>query len=180
MCRPNSAMARAAFLCLALVGLAAVTSARAGSQGSLGSQTSGQDPAVLARAFGIHFGPRPVANGAAPTLPDGRAGVRSVDAISVAMQHAPAGVNYSGHTVLAGVQVTAQYGTFSDSNYGSRLPSGELHAYYQNRPAWVVTFSGPGVMILPHGPAPKGATHHEVSVVVDASTGQYMLGYSYR
>jgi hypothetical protein len=42
----------------------------------------------------------------------------------------------------------------------------------------LVTFFGPGVVIYPHGPSPPGAVHHEVSVVIDAATGQYLMGFT--
>jgi hypothetical protein len=57
----------------------------------------------------------------------------------------------------------------------------------QKRPAWVITFSGPGVVLYPHGgrPYPPGPrpfrsedVKHEVSVVIDAATGQYLRGFA--
>jgi hypothetical protein len=77
------------------------------------------------------------------------------------------------------VQVSAQYTLYSDDRYGQKLGPGKVQPYLQNRPAWVITFSGPGVVLYPTGPRPPGSgVHHEVSVVIDAATGQYLMGYS--
>ena len=131
------------------------------------------DPATLAE-FGIHFVAQAVANGAPPTLPNGQQGVPKDQAIRAAMDHTPYGVDQA-HNVLPNVQVAAQYGLFTRAR-----PGRHLWPYVQNRPAWVITFYGPGVVIYPHGPRPPGSVHHEVSVVIDAATGQHLMGYSYR
>lgn len=93
-----------------------------------------------------------------------------------------------GH-LLANVQVNAQYGLYSDDRMATLLPSGQEQLLYQNRPAWVVTFAGPGVVIHPIGQLsqhPGGATdtsastavHNEQSIVIDAETGAYLLTFS--
>jgi hypothetical protein len=138
----------------------------------------------MAQEFGIRFTPQVVGNDAAPTLPNEQRGVTMAQAISTAMDAAPSGVDYHAHTLLPGVQATAQYGLFSDDRYGQMLPSGRRQLYLQDRPAWVVTLSG--VQLPSHGPRragavhPAGADHNEVNIVIDAATGQYLMGYSYR
>jgi hypothetical protein len=104
-------------------------------------------------------------------------------AIRAAMDHTPAGVDQA-HNLLPNVQISAQYGLFTDDHYGQRLASGQIQPYLQNRPAWVITFSGPGVVFYPPGPHRRGprpplsGAKHEVSVVIDAATGQYLMGYA--
>jgi hypothetical protein len=108
----------------------------------------------------------------------GQQGVSRDQAIRVAMDHTLAGVDRA-HNLLPNVQVSAQYGLFTDDHYGQRLASGQIQPYLQNRPAWVITFSGPGVVFYLPGPAgSRPAVHHEVSVVIDAATGQYLMGFS--
>jgi hypothetical protein len=144
------------------------------------AQTSGQDPTALAAAFGIHFTPELVANGATPTLPNGHPAIPMDQAISSALDAAPAGVDYTHHQVLAGVQTTVEFGTFTDDRYGVRGVSGNMQPYLQGRSVWIVTFAGPGLQLPAHGAARAGAVHNEVSEVVDATTGEYLMGYSYR
>jgi hypothetical protein len=78
------------------------------------------------------------------------------------------------HNLLPNVQVLAQYGLFTRARPGRRL-----WPYVQNRPAWVVTFYGPGVVLYSSGPisSPR-RVHHFVGVVIDAATGQYLMGFS--
>jgi hypothetical protein len=90
------------------------------------------------------------------------------------MDNTPYGVDQA-HNLLPNVQVSAQYGLFTRAR-----PGRQLQPNMQNRPAWVITFYGPGVVIYPSGPRPPGAVHHQVSIVIDAATGEYLLGYSYR
>ncbi len=139
-----------------------------------------QDPAVLAAVYGIRFTAQAVVSGTVPLLPNGQQGVPMDQAISAAMDAAPAGIDYEGHRLLPDVQAAAQFGLYSNDRYGQRLPAGQVQPYLQGRPVWVVTFSGPGVQLHPHGPRPAGSVHNEVSVVIDAATGQYLMGYSYR
>ena len=83
------------------------------------------------------------------------------------------------------MQVSAQYTLYSDDRYGQKLGPGKVQPYLQNRPAWVITFSGPGVVFYgsggPYRPGPRpplSGAKHEVSVVIDAATGQYLMGYA--
>ena len=135
------------------------------------------DPATLADAYGIHFSVQAVAEGAPPTLPNGQQGVSRDQAIRAAMDTGLGGVDQA-HNLLPNVQVSAQYGLFTADRYERVLPSGEIQLVLQNRTAWVITFYGPGVVIYPSGPALPGAVHHQVTVVIDAATGQYLRGFS--
>lgn len=81
----------------------------------------------------------------------------------------------------AGVEMLAQFGRFSDDQLARKLPSGAMQPYFQDRPVWLVTFSGPGVQMPDSGP--KGHVHgfnHEDNVVIDAVTGAYLLSFTYR
>jgi hypothetical protein len=97
--------------------------------------------------------------------------------------------------VLPGVQVTAQYGLFSNDHAAQRLPSGQMQLLFQDKPAWIVTFAGPGVVIPSSGPGPQrpdttgsGSTgtvvpserpvHNEQNIVIDAATGEFVEDYS--
>jgi hypothetical protein len=152
-----------------------VTPVTASGQGPLDSK-------MLAEVYGIHFVAQTVADGAPPTLPNGQQGVPMDQAIRAAMDAAPAGVDHQAHRLLPNVQVSAQYTLYSDDHYGQKRGPGKVQPYLQNQPAWVITFYGPGVFIYPagpRGPRPPGlGVHHEVSVVIDAATGQYLMAYS--
>jgi hypothetical protein len=142
------------------------------------------DPKTLAEVRGIHLIAQPVDEGGLPTLPNGQQGVPRDQAIRAAMDHAP-GVDRA-HNLLPNVQVSAQYGLFTNDHYEQRLPSGQLQLVLENRPAWVITFSGPGVVLYPIGPYRPGPrpplsdadAKHEVSVVIDAATGQYLMAWA--
>ena len=131
------------------------------------------DPTTLADAFGIHFTIQAVDDGGLPTLPNGQQGVPRDQAIRAAMDTGLAGVDQA-HTLLPNVQVSAQYGLLTRAR-----PGRQLWPYLQNRPAWVITFSGPGVVLSSSGPpgSPR-RVKHEVSVVIDAATGHYLMGYA--
>jgi hypothetical protein len=78
------------------------------------------------------------------------------------------------HNLLPNVQVSAQYALLTRARLGR-----QLWPYLQNRPAWVITFSGPGVVLSSSGPpgSPR-RVKHEMSVVIDAATGQYLMGFA--
>ena len=143
------------------------------------------DPKTLAEVRGIHLAVQAVDEGGRPTLPNGQQGVSREQAIRAAMDTGLAGVD-AAHTLLPNVQVSAQYGLFTSDHYEQRLPSGQLQLVLENRPAWVITFSGPGVVLYPIGPYRPGPrpplsdadAKHEVSVVIDAATGQYLMGWA--
>jgi hypothetical protein len=136
------------------------------------------DPTTLAEAHGIDFSGQPVDEGGLPALPNGQQGVSRDQAIRAAMDTGLAGVDQE-HNLLPNVQVSAHYGLFTNDHYEHRLPSGQLQLVLENRPAWVVTFSGPGVVLYSSGPrgSPR-RVKHEVSVVINAATGQYLMGFA--
>lgn len=77
-----------------------------------------------------------------------------------------------------GVTIDAQYGILSDDqNYTQRKGSSERTYTAQNRPVWLVTYSG--VTIPSRGPGPA-MYQHELNIVIDAATGSYLYAYSYR
>ena len=129
--------------------------------------------------YDIHLIAQAVDDGTLPILPNGQRGVPMDQAIRAAMDAAPAGVDHRAHRLLPNVQVSAQYSLYSDDHYGHRLASGQIQPLLQNQPAWVITFSGPGVVLYSSGPrgSPR-RVKHEVSVVIDAATGQYLMGYA--
>ena len=133
------------------------------------------DPTTMADAFGIHFSVQAVDEGGLPTLPNGQQGVPKDQAIRAAMDNTPYGVD-AAHNLLPNVQVAAQYGLFTRAR-----PGRQLQPNMQNRPTWVITFYGPGVVVLSSGPpgSPR-RVHHQVTLLIDAATGQYLMAYSYR
>lgn len=162
----------------ALVGVAAMQSHELTRVAA--AQSTSQDPAVLKAAFGIRFTTQLVASGARPVLPGGQPGVSMDDAMRTAMTDSPAvGVATVSGELVPDSQISAQYGTFSDEKYGRIDASGRVQPEWQNRPVWIVTFAGPGVQLPSHNPRVK-AVHHELSVVLDAATGQYLMAYAYR
>jgi hypothetical protein len=147
-----------------------------------GAQVVTLDPAKRARIFGAQFHSIPVGNGARPVLPDGRAGVSLDQAVATAVSASPAvGIASRAGHLLANVQAQGSYGTITLAHEGRRLASGQISPDIQGRPAWIIVFSGPGVLLGPSGPpGTTGPVHHELDVVVDAATGQYLRAYSYR
>ena len=136
------------------------------------------DPTTLADAYGIHLIAQAVDEGGLPTLPNGQQGVSREQAIRAAMDTGLGGVDQA-HNLLPNVQVSAQYGLFTADRYERVLPSGQIQPVLQNRPTWVITFYGPNVVFPPLGPRPPGSgVHHFVSIVIDAATGQYLMGFS--
>jgi hypothetical protein len=125
----------------------------------------------LLQAYGLRFTADPTGS---PT-------VSSAQAISAATANSAATINGN---LMPDVQVTAQYGTFSDDALGQQLPSGQFQLEFQDTPAWLVTFSGPGLSLGPLGSpanstvAPPSAPKHEQTVVIDARTGAYMESFS--
>jgi hypothetical protein len=135
------------------------------------------NPKTLAHGYGIHFTVEEVDEGGLPTLPTGQQGVPREQAIRAAMDTGLAGVDRAH---MSNVEVSAQYGLFTDDRYGQIVgPGRQIRPYLQDRPAWVVTFSGPGVVLSSHGPpGSRRRVKHEANVVIDAATGQYLMGFS--
>jgi hypothetical protein len=87
---------------------------------------------------------------------------------------------HQGGQLNPGVQVSAVYGLVTDSKRRT-MPSadGPGTLIYDRRPAWVVTFTGPGVLVMSHGPPTSPPmVHHEMTVVIDAKTGAYLFAFS--
>jgi hypothetical protein len=143
-----------------------------------GAQVAPPDLSTMMTIYRLQFDRQSV-TGAQPILPDGARGVTMDQAINAAMTDSPA-VGFasgSGH-LLPNVQAVAQYGVFTDPGYGPKLASGKVQPILENRPVWIVTFSG--LSIPQSGPQPGAAFHREFNVVIDAATGQYVRGFSYR
>jgi hypothetical protein len=78
--------------------------------------------------------------------------------------------------------VYAAFGLFTDANYGPVSgEEGPVSPKYVDVPAWIVTYTGlsmPPVGAYPAPPSPRVNT--ELNVVIDATTGAYMLAFSWR
>jgi hypothetical protein len=79
----------------------------------------------------------------------------------------------------------AQYGIFNDDQAAHISATGQETLLFQDRPAWLVTFSGPGLVIQSNGSAGASGTsatalmvHHEQNVAIDAATGQALESFS--
>ncbi len=86
-----------------------------------------------------------------------------------------------GGGLPSNVNVAAEYGSFTDTAMARPSPSGSLHLLYQNVPVWIVTFWGPGITAVssnPSTPPPSSNGGSAEYVVVDASTGSYLLTFS--
>jgi hypothetical protein len=80
--------------------------------------------------------------------------------------------------LAAGVQVAASYGLFTDSQIRP-LGASPSEALYQNVPAWIITFTGPGVNVYSVGSRNSPTlVSHEQSVVIDARTGDFIESVS--
>jgi hypothetical protein len=130
------------------------------------------------QVFGMRFTLIHVADGRHPVLPNGRRGITRSKAVGVALGFTT-GARH--HTLLPHAKVVARYGIFSDDELSKRNAAGIIQPLYQNRPAWLVTFSGPGVVESPTGrccgPSHLG-NHNEDNVVIDAATGKWLESYT--
>jgi hypothetical protein len=136
---------------------------------------------VVVEGMGIQFNPAADATAAQPTLPDGQKAALRAQALAVAMEHTAGARN---QRLLPNVQVNAQFGMITDGQLAQRLPSGAVRPLLQNRPVWLVTFSGPGVQIgfpdhLRTGPV-QIVYGHEDNIVIDGATGAYIESFTYR
>ena len=73
--------------------------------------------------------------------------------------------------------IETRYVLFSDDGYFDKDATGQQYRPWQKVPAWVVTFKG---VILPLRGGDLDAVNHEVNIVIDARTGEYMQLFSYR
>jgi hypothetical protein len=126
----------------------------------------------------MRFTPIRVADNRHPVLPNGRSGITRSEAVHIALGFTT-GARHQ--RLLPKVNVVARYGIFSDDELSKRNAAGVTQPLYQNRPVWLVSFSGPGMAEAPMGrccgPSHLG-THHEDSVVVDAATGKWLESYT--
>ena len=109
-------------------------------------------------------------------FPDGTPGLTRASAVATALEHTAAAD--ATHRLLANVSVSTAFGRLSDSHIARMTPTGKA-PLFENVPAWVVTFTGPGLVIGSSGPI--GSTprvHNEESVVIDARTGEWLFSYS--
>ena len=72
--------------------------------------------------------------------------------------------------------IATRYVLFSDDQYFTTDATGQ-HLAWQRVPAWVVTFTG---VNLPSKGGDPDAVNHEVNIVIDARTGEYLQLFSYR
>jgi hypothetical protein len=122
----------------------AVGTAPRGGLSSAGAHGLYQDPQKLTE-MGLRFAPQP----ALSALPSGERVISAGAAVAAATRY-PSVPGHPGQ-LLPNVNVVAEFGYFSNDNYGQKLPSGALQPFIQNRPAWIVSFAGPGLTIWPHG-----------------------------
>jgi hypothetical protein len=165
----------------------AVGTAPRGGLSSARANGSYQDPQKLTE-MGLHFLPQP----APGVLPSEQRAISAGAAIAAATTYA----SVPGHPgqLLPNVNVVAEFGYFSNHYYGQRLPSGAIQPFIQNRPAWVMSFAGPGLNLWPRGCGVEcekfspehmkqsllSSGEHEGSVVIDAVSGQYLELLMYR
>lgn len=143
---------------------------------TVGAQSAPPAPSANVSAMGINFKPVGVADAATATLPNGGAAITRADALDVAGKHAMA---YKDPRTITGVQYTARYGTFSDNQLHSADGPSQGQLEFVNRPVWVVSYYGPAVNIPLPSPAAlaQPPVAHEITVVVDAASGQFLESY---
>jgi hypothetical protein len=73
--------------------------------------------------------------------------------------------------------IETRYVLFSNDEHFDKDATGRQYRPWQRVPAWVVTFKG---VILPLRGGEPGAANHEVHIVIDARTGEYLELFSYR
>ena len=73
--------------------------------------------------------------------------------------------------------IATRYVLFSDDQHVTTDATGQKHFVCQRVPAWVVTFTG---VNLPSRGGEPVTFNHEVNVVIDARTGEYVHLFSYR
>lgn len=94
-------------------------------------------------------------------------------ALDIALQ------NYNPLNTFPDARIQAKLGYFSNDGYYKLSASGR-ELVIQNRPSWIFTFTGVAVpMSVPRGFSGT-FTHHEMNVVVDAVTGQYIQMFNYQ
>lgn len=113
--------------------------------------------------------------------------ISRAQAIAIALKQTP--VTTMQGRLSPGIRVQAKFGLFTDDIYCHRNAHGKCRLFYERRPAWIVSFWGPGVRIRPVGgrlgtgagahPEPTARPlKHEISSVIDATTGSWLEGFS--
>jgi hypothetical protein len=154
-----------AVLCLVTVGFVSGC-----GHGSAAKKPHVQGKLASLAGFNLRFAARPVGPGL----------ITMHRAVALARQNS---VDAAYSKVRLPVYVRAQYGLFSDDTNSERLPSGRMRLLFQNMPAWIVTFSGPGIRIPPIGGRRRTENVHPMhlrtlksqeSVVMNARTGAFI------
>ncbi len=78
------------------------------------------------------------------------------------------------------VKVRATFGIATDSEYYLERKNGRRHYYVKNRPVWIVTFTGEGIVPDPGPAGHRPSRNKEMNVVIDGFSGQELEDYSYR
>lgn len=79
------------------------------------------------------------------------------------------------------IQIGANLVLFSDDEYYTENERGEKKYFYQDIPAWVVTFSNIKFYTPSGGRGNDGPTYNtEINVAIDAVTGNVLEDYSYK
>jgi len=137
---------------------------------------STQDATMLAHVYGIHFVPEAVPEGEGPVLSNDQRGVTMQDALDVAMRCSPAtGFATANGQLRPEIRVVARYGQYTNDRYGKALAGGEVQPEWVDHPTWLVTFGGIQVPSM----GPSRAVHGQMTVVIDAVTGHYLMAYSH-
>ena len=160
------------FTSLVLIGAAAAVGLWFGTHTTHGSSLRPIDD-FQSPAMGISFTQVGSANATSHVLPDGSPALSLSRALDVAGGYSMASVD---PRTIAGVSYVARYGVFNDAQLH------DVHTRqtaFVDRTVWLVRYYGPGVDI-PMGCA-SGSTQcpmaHEVTVVIDAATGQHLDSY---
>ncbi|MDP9350249.1 MAG: hypothetical protein M3P51_01705, partial [Chloroflexota bacterium] len=83
-----------------------------------------------------------------------------------------------GHVAQA-TSIQARYVSFSDDMQCREYAPNACRLLYQDMPAWVFTLEG--VNIASRGPSGSPTVSaHEMHVVVNAETGEYVMSYMFR
>jgi len=141
------------------------------------AQTAPPVPSASVLGMGIDFQSIGPTDAGTATLPNGIAAITRSAALDAAGKHAMASVD---PRTIAGVYYIARYGIFSDSQLHSINGTSPEQLQFVHRPAWLVSYYGPSVNIsLPAGRATmtQRPVAHEVTVVVDAASGQFLESY---
>jgi len=111
-----------------------------------------------------------------------RYGQVSAPAALTSQQAVELAKSYLGQSLAKqATQVEAQYVLFSDDQYYTTDAQNQKQYYFQNVPAWVVTLRGVNFAIRgARGDSSEVEYNHEVHVVFNAQTGEFMELFTYR